>query len=62
MDLINGYNAIHQLVLGKLDFWITGIPRTAGTIMVAALSLILGFEMLLQAIYIDISNVPKKRK
>jgi dolichol-phosphate mannosyltransferase len=47
-------------VVEWIDSWITGIPRTAGTIMVAALPLILGFEMLLQAIHIDINNVPKK--
>lgn len=37
-----------------------GIPRTAGTIMVAALPLILGFEMLLQAVNIDIHKIPRK--
>jgi dolichol-phosphate mannosyltransferase len=43
-----------------VDSSVSGIPKTAGTIMVAALPLILGFEMLLQAVHIDIFNVPKK--
>jgi dolichol-phosphate mannosyltransferase len=38
----------------------TGIPRTSGTIMLVALPIILGFQMLLQALGIDISSVPSK--
>lgn len=38
----------------------TGIPTPAGTIMLAALPIIVSFQMLLQAINIDINNVPKK--
>ena len=41
-----------------IDSCITGVPKTAGTIMVAALPLILSVEMLLQAIHIDIHNTP----
>jgi glycosyltransferase involved in cell wall biosynthesis len=45
------------IIFGTLE-WINssvdGVSRTAGTIMLAALPLILGFEMLLQAINIDI--------
>ncbi|MFC1835256.1 glycosyltransferase family 2 protein [Thermodesulfobacteriota bacterium] len=52
------------LVFGTVE-WIssiaTGIPRTAGTIMVATLPIVLGFQMLLQAIQIDIDRVPKRR-
>jgi hypothetical protein len=40
---------------------ITGIPRTAGTIMLVALPIIISFQMLLQAVQIDIHSVPKKR-
>jgi glycosyltransferase involved in cell wall biosynthesis len=38
----------------------TGEPTPLGTIMLAALPIILGLEMLLQAINIDINSVPKK--
>ncbi|MBF0349714.1 MAG: glycosyltransferase family 2 protein [SAR324 cluster bacterium] len=36
-------------------------PRSAGTIMLSALPLIVSSQMLLQAIQIDINNVPKKK-
>jgi hypothetical protein len=45
-----------------LDSYFNGIPKTAGTIMVAALPLIISFEMLLQAINIDINRVPTRIK
>jgi hypothetical protein len=37
---------------------ITGTPATAGTIMVAALPIIVGLEMLLSALNYDFSNIP----
>ncbi len=37
---------------------VTGIPATAGTVMVASLPLILGFQMLIQALTLDIQSVP----
>lgn len=43
------------------DSILTGEPRTAGTIMLVALPIILGFQMLLQAVNIDIANVPMKK-
>lgn len=39
---------------------VTGVPRTAGTIMLIALPIIVSFQMLLQAIQIDIASVPKR--
>lgn len=44
------------------DSFVTGTPRTAGTIMLVALPIIVSFQMLLQAIQIDIDSVPGKRK
>jgi glycosyltransferase involved in cell wall biosynthesis len=44
-----------------LDSFITGTPRSAGTIMLVALPIIISFQMLLQAIQIDISSVPRKK-
>jgi glycosyltransferase involved in cell wall biosynthesis len=38
----------------------TDQPRSAGTIMLVALPIIISFQMLLQAISIDINNTPKK--
>jgi dolichol-phosphate mannosyltransferase len=44
-----------------IDSMITGEPRSAGTIMLAALPIIVSFQMLLQAINIDIISTPKKK-
>jgi dolichol-phosphate mannosyltransferase len=38
----------------------TGIENTTGTVMLSVLPLILGFQLILQAISIDINSVPKK--
>jgi dolichol-phosphate mannosyltransferase len=46
-----------------LYFWnksnLTGIPASTGTVMIAVLPVILGFQLLLQAVAYDIQNVPK---
>ncbi len=39
----------------------TGVPRPLGTIMVVIIPLILGFQMLLQAIAFDVAATPKPR-
>ncbi len=44
------------------DSLATGETAPLGTIMLAALPIILGLEMLLQAINIDINSVPRKRR
>jgi dolichol-phosphate mannosyltransferase len=44
-----------------IDSAVSGVPRTAGTIMLVALPIILSFQMLLQAISIDIYSIPKKK-
>ncbi|MBF0130798.1 MAG: glycosyltransferase family 2 protein [Alphaproteobacteria bacterium] len=50
--------------LGALE-WIdsirTGIARPSGTVMLVALPLILGFQLLLQAIAVDIAAEPRRR-
>lgn len=38
----------------------TGVASTTGTVMIAALPLILGFQLLLQALVCDVQNVPKR--
>lgn len=43
-----------------VDSLITGTPRSAGTIMLVALPIIVSFQMLLQAINIDINSIPRK--
>jgi glycosyltransferase involved in cell wall biosynthesis len=48
-------------IIEWIDSFITGVPRTAGTIMLVALPIIVSFQMLLQAIQIDINAVPKKQ-
>lgn len=37
-----------------------GIPASPGTVMVAALPFFLGFQLMLSALYFDISNIPDK--
>ncbi len=37
----------------------TDQPTSAGTVMIAAMPIILGFQLILQAIVIDVGNVPK---
>lgn len=44
-----------------IDSYVHGTPKSAGTVMLATLPFIVGFEMLLQAISIDINLVPKRR-
>ncbi len=51
------------LSLGVIEWLrsiLTGEPRSAGTIMLVALPIIVSFQMLLQAIQIDINSVPRK--
>jgi dolichol-phosphate mannosyltransferase len=63
-----------QFVLGKLLFvfgicfgWIkwkqgidSGVPATSGTVMLATLPIILGFQMILFAVQYDMQNVPDR--
>ena len=42
------------------DSCLSGVPRSAGTIMLIALPMVVSFQMLLTAINIDIFNMPKK--
>ncbi len=63
-----------QLTLGFLLFisglivgiynWIisieTGVTATSGTVMLAALPIIIGFQLLISALNFDINNIPKK--
>lgn len=49
-------------ILEWVDSYVTGMGKPAGTVMLAALPLIISFEMLLQAISIDIHMVPKKNR
>ena len=44
-----------------LDSFMSGTPKSAGTIMIIALPIIISFQMLLQAVQIDIGSVPRKR-
>ncbi|MCA9255763.1 MAG: glycosyltransferase family 2 protein [Phycisphaerales bacterium] len=37
----------------------TGVPATAGTVMLAAMPIIIGFQLVLQAIVVDIDSAPK---
>lgn len=51
------------LTLGVIEWMrsiLTGETRSAGTIMLVALPIIVSFQMLLQAIQIDINSVPRK--
>lgn len=39
---------------------VTGIPATTGTVMIAALPFLVGWQFLMQSVVIDIQNVPKE--
>jgi dolichol-phosphate mannosyltransferase len=43
-----------------LDSIMSGTPKSSGTIMLVALPIIISFQMLLQAIQIDINSIPRK--
>lgn len=49
-----------------LYYWVkgvqSGVPNSTGTVMIAVLPLMLGLQMLLQAVVMDIQNAPKKEK
>ena len=47
-------------VMEWIDSMVYGTARTAGTIMLSALPIIVSFQMLLQAISIDINSIPRK--
>lgn len=50
-------------VFGAVHWWLsvqTGQPASAGTVMVAALPLVIGLQMLLSALNYDISAVPRE--
>jgi glycosyltransferase involved in cell wall biosynthesis len=48
-------------IIEWIDSALTGQPRSAGTIMLVALPIIISFQMLLQAVHIDIHSVPSKK-
>ncbi len=55
-----------MVIVGLADgilVWIhsgrTGVPATTGTVMIPLLAIILGFQMLLHAVLIDVSNLPR---
>lgn len=63
LELLCGLPLFSGGVLYGLYRWIIGISHnqvnTAGTVMLGALPIILGFQLLLSAISYDINNVPK---
>ena len=38
----------------------TGVPATSGTVMLAALPILVAFQLLLAALHCDIHNVPRE--
>jgi dolichol-phosphate mannosyltransferase len=42
------------------ESWLTGTPQTAGTVLLAALPFMLGFQMILQAIVLDVQDQPSQ--
>ena len=72
--ILRDFNAVSfQLIFGMLFFlggatlgiwkWVQGSlmgqPATSGTVMLAALPVILGFQMLLGALQLDVQNMPR---
>lgn len=56
--LITG-GTIFGLIHWYLSF-IRGVPATTGTVMLAALPVILGFQLFLAAVHFDVMNIPKR--
>ena len=55
--------SLFGFLFGALHWWksiATDVPATSGTVMVAALSVILGFQLLLEAVRYDVNNTPKR--
>lgn len=51
------------VIFGSIHWYLSisqNIPATTGTVMVAALPIILGFQLLLAAIHYDVTNIPEK--
>lgn len=52
------------IVVGAVEWAVsvdTGVVRSAGTVMLVAMPIILGLQLLLQAVAIDIASVPRRR-
>ena len=47
-------------IIEWIDSIASGTPKSSGTIMLVALPIIISFQMLLQAIQIDINSIPRK--
>lgn len=62
VELITGLSLILFGTVFGLTHWhfsiIRNIPATTGTVMLAALPVILGFQMLLAAVHYDVTNIP----
>ena len=61
--LIGGPLLLFGVGLGIVEWYMslaTGSPRALGTVMLVVLPIILGFQMLLQAVSIDIAAVPRR--
>lgn len=62
--LVSGLICIIFSLVWGLDFWIhsaqTGIASSTGTVMIAVIPLILGFQFLLQALVMDVNNTPNE--
>jgi len=62
MEVLVGVSAmLFGVAFGAVRWWgsiASGVPASAGTVMVSALPLIVGFQMLLSALGYDIANVP----
>jgi glycosyltransferase involved in cell wall biosynthesis len=42
--------------------WVTNVVATTGTVMIGTLAIILGFQLLLQAVVLDVQNEPRRRR
>ena len=51
------WSAFHWLKSSR-----TQIPATTGTVMIGTLAIVLGFQLLLQAIVLDVGNEPRKHR
>jgi len=57
--LLGGFGVVFGIVEWRRSI-LTGVPATAGTVLLAALPTLLGFNLLLQALVLDVGSTPRE--
>lgn len=64
--LLTGLPAVAFGAIWSAAAWLassrSGVPATTGTVMVGVLPIVLGFQLLLQAVVLDVGNQPRRSR